>query len=191
MLDKENQMKDRIQILADELSQTERKYGGFIVERLSKEDRWWLVFFFLITILDNVAILYDRPLGPWLSYPVTGILSFCLIFTPLGQRFVRFTYSIIWLIFVLKFAVIDYYILHYSSWCLLPLYCFVDYHIIRYLFWKFEKQDFIPVLFKRFGWYSRTSELVKRTSTSKDNIYMTALQIIWFTGIWLFISNFS
>ena len=80
MLDKENQMKDKIQILADELTQTERKYGGFIVERLSKEDRWWLVYFFLITILDNVAVLYDRPLGPWLSYPVPGILSYCIIF---------------------------------------------------------------------------------------------------------------
>jgi hypothetical protein len=182
MLDKENQMKDKVQILADELTQTERKHGGFIVERLSNEDRLLLVFFFLITILDNVAVLYDRPLGPWLSYPVPGILSFCIIFTPMGQRFVRFNYSSIWLIFVLKFAIIDYHILHYSSVCLLPLFCFVEYQVIRYLFWRWEKQDFVPVFFKRGGWFARTSELVKRTATSKDNIYMTALQIIGIIG---------
>lgn len=188
MRDMENQMKDRIQILADELSQTERKYGGFIVERLSKEDRWWLVFFFLITILDNVAVLYDRPLGPWLSYPVPGILSLCLIWTPMGQRFVRFNYSIIWLIFVLKFAVVDYLILHYSSVCLLPLYCFVEYQVIRYLFWRWEKQDFIPVFITR-GWSRRTSELVKRTATPKDNIYMFAIHFIGIIGIVLITSN--
>jgi len=189
MLDKENQIKDRIQILADELTQTERKYGGFIVERLSKEDCWWLVYFFVITILDNVAVLYDRPLGPWLSYPVPGILSYCIIFTPLGQRFVRFNYSIIWLIFVLKFAVIDYYILHYSSLCLLPLYCFIDYHIIRYLFWRFEKQDFIPVFLMRGLSSRRMSELVNRKATKKDNIYMIAVHIIGIIGFGLFISK--
>jgi len=167
------------------MDMTERKYGGFIAGPLSVVDRRLLFFYFLLTILDNLGALYDRPLGPILSLTIPLIIGMCIFTGPIGQRFVRLNYSLVWFLFVFKFAVVDYFILHYTISCLLPLYCFIVYQIVRYLFWKNEKLDFVPLVLSGAGISLRKSKLVNREATDLDKKYMIILIIFGSIGLLL------
>ena len=164
-----------------------RMPGGWISDSINTKDILMLIGFAMVMIAGAFLHTYLCTIAKKYTVINNGFFVFIAIcFTPYGQRFVRFYYGLLWLLIAV--GVFSFENLVNEGNDFLPFVFFLLYQLIRFIFWKVHKADFVPLQVSRFtGMDDRYSELVQRAATEKDVCYMVVLlfsgSIIFFFGI--------
>lgn len=107
------------------------------------------------------------------KFTITLIMSFFVglqtISSPFGLRFRNIYFSLIWLLLSLILLFDNYFI------SLIPLSTFILYHIIRILFWKKYKREFIPYQTGKGSMYRFKSTFEGKSGNLEDKKYTKIL----------------
>lgn len=151
----------------------ERKFiiGKLEVRKLILSDILYL-FLYIIALLYYIYILKYKPADKFVtSFLISWIISITTISSPFGLRFRNIYFSIIWMLISIAFFINNSFI------SILPLLTFFQYHLIRLIFWKKNKREFIPYETGRGNMYRYKSNFEKRYGDLTDKKYTKILLV--------------
>jgi hypothetical protein len=154
------------------MNETKRRFtfGNLEIRKLSISDYLFLSAY-AISIAVNFYCIFFHPYYIFnVSLFIAFAAGFLTISTTFGLRFQNISFSLIWLtlssVFTIKNFPISY----------IPLATFLLYHILRLLFWKENKREFIPFEVGKGGSMHRyRSKIENRVGSNKDKDYMRFL----------------
>lgn len=153
---------------------SERKFTIAKLE-LRKFDTWDIVIlsiFALAVISYLVLDEYHSQQKFQITYFSSYAAAFLIFTTAFGIRFRNIKFSVIWLILSLMFLYGNYPVAQ------IPLLGFVSYHIIRIIFWKIYKKEFIPYQLSRGGLFRYISKIEKKGGNKMDRFFTKILMAI-------------
>jgi|SRR5690606_7552702 len=146
---------------------------GHKISNLKWDDYLILFIFFILIILPEYFPNY------YIEFLVPWIIGWATINSPLGIKFSNFFFSIAWLILCWIF-----YLKNSTFFPLLPILGYINYQIIRGIYWLNYKREFIPVFFHNSGFELRYSKSENRRADKHDGYFSL---INFTTGLIIFV----
>ncbi|WP_400262949.1 hypothetical protein ACFX5U_07700 [Sphingobacterium sp. SG20118] len=159
---------------------SERKFTIAKLE-LRKFDTWDIVILSIFTLAVVSYLVLDEYHSEkrfQITYFSSFAAAFLIFTTAFGLRFRNIKFSVIWLILSLMFLYENYPIAQ------IPLLGFVSYHIVRLIFWKMYKKEFIPYELGRGGLFRYISKIEKKGGNKTDRLFtkiLLAIESVIFT----------
>ncbi len=148
--------------------------GGLELRPLSSTDRIILTVY-ATAIMFQILTEYLLPQYKFHGlFLISFTIGFLTVSTPFGLRFRGVYFSSIWFIVSIIFLTRG------TSLSLIPINTFILYHILRFIFWKKYKKEFIPYDAVRGGYLRYVSKIEGRGGYKEDRQFMHLL--LW-TGI--------
>lgn len=153
------------------VNQSSRKFifGKLEARKFIVSDYLYLAGYIIGIMLYVFASKYQPRNIFAISFTVSIICGGQTISSPFGLRFRNVYFSILWLILSLIFLIANYFT------ALIPLLTFILYHIIRMIFWKKNKREFIPYETGKGQMYRYKSYFEGRYGDLKDKRYTKIL----------------
>ena len=164
----------------------ERKFTilNLEVRTLSKTDLIIVIFFAAAIILHFLLRHFYPEAKVLISDMIFILVGLLTIATPFGIRFRSIYFSAIWIVLNLLL------LLNIQSLALFPLFTFITYHVIRFIFWKVHKLEFIPFIAGRWHWIRYVSKIEGRGGYKEDRVYQMLLILIGLAILLFCILNF-
>ncbi|WP_269236399.1 hypothetical protein [Flavobacterium flavigenum] len=158
--------------------------GKLEVRKLILSDLLYL-FLYIIAIFYYIYIIKYKPEDKFASsFIISWIIGLLTISSPFGLRFRNIYFSIIWLLLSIAFLINATFI------AIIPLLTFLQYHIIRLIFWKIHRREFIPYELGRGAMFRYKSYFEQKSGDIKDKrftkiLLSTGILIIFFCLIFV------
>ena len=116
---------------------------GFRFTRLDKQDYTILIIVFVLVVFSDIYFFFSdgNSILLFIQYLITFVISWATISTTIGLRFRNFYYSLIWMILCLKIYIFN----GDTILPLLPFLSFMNYQIVRAIYWLNYGKEFIPL----------------------------------------------
>lgn len=152
---------------------------GHKVSILKWDDYLILFIFLILIILPEYFPIYE------VKFLIPFLLYFAIIYSPLGFKFTNLLLSIIWLL--LSWII---YLKNHTLFPLLPILGYLNYQLIREIYWLNYEREFIPVFFHNRGFELRYSKSENRRADKRDGYFSlinftTGLIIFFIYLLWL------
>ncbi|MDR6761681.1 hypothetical protein J2Y38_001890 [Flavobacterium sp. 2755] len=153
------------------MNQSNRKFvfGKLEIRKFIISDYLYLAAYIIGVVYYLFATKYTPENKFVTSWIVSFVVGFQTISSPFGLRFRNVYFSIIWLILSLILLIDNYFI------SLMPISTFILYHIIRLIFWKKNKREFIPYETGKGNMYRYKSSFEGKYGDLKDKKYTKIL----------------
>lgn len=149
------------------------------VRKFSSWDIVALSTFTLVVIIHLFLTEYYPQKGFHLTIAGSCVAAYLIFTSPFGLRFRNIKFSVIWLLLSLLFLYENYPIAQ------IPLQGFLLYHILRLIFWKRYKKEFIPYESGRGKLLRYVSKIEGRGGYKEDRFFMKLLIGIGF-GVFMY-----
>ena len=158
------------------MTESNRKFtfGKLEIRKFTISDYLYLLVFSISVSYYLYASTYNPENRFTLSLFISWLVGFQTISSPFGLRFRNIYFSFIWLFFSSIFLI-------KNNWLgYIPISTFILYHIIRIIFWKKYKREFIPYQTGRGAMFRHKSFFEGRSGSLEDKKFT---KVLLFTGI--------
>jgi hypothetical protein len=143
---------------------------GFRFTRLDKRDYTLLIILLVLVVFSDIYFFFsdDYSTSKGIQYVISFGISWITFSSGFGLRFRNFYFSLIWMILCLKIYIFN----SDTLLPLLPFLSFMNYQIVRAIYWFNYGKEFIPLLiYTRVGVDFRFSKLENRKANKSDKTF--------------------
>lgn len=150
---------------------------GLEIRKLTIQDALCITAFAFLVFLSKTLTAQKTIAG--IEITISMVIMILLVPSPFGLKFRSVYFSLIWLVISLIFLFDNLTSIVYG-----PLIVFFIYHVIRYIFWKSNSCEFIPMnVVRGLKMYRYRSKIEDRVGGTKDK---QTMKILWWACMAIF-----